>query len=105
MPDFSKLMKQAQEMQSKMQNMQSDLESATHEGKSGGGMVTISVSGNGQMKSVSIDQSIINPDEKEILEDLIIAAFNAAKSKSDAASENATSGMFDEMKLPPGFKF
>ena len=83
------LFKQAKEIQGKMTNMKEELADAEYEGKSGGGLVTVVITGAGHMKSVSIDKSLFNSDEKEMLEDLIIAAFNAAKAKLEAASEDA----------------
>jgi DNA-binding YbaB/EbfC family protein len=80
------------------------MDSKEFEGKSGGGMVFIKITGRGELKSVSIDNSIINPDEKELLEDLIVAAYNDAKAKADAASQEAMSGALGGLNLPPGFK-
>lgn len=103
--DLNKLMKQAQEMQGKVQEMQSEFENKEYEGKSGGGLVKIVVNGKSALKSLDIDKSAINPDEKEILEDLIIAAFNDAKKKAEEAGGEAMNSAFGGMNLPPGFKF
>jgi len=74
MADFLGLMKQAAELKSKMESMQAELDTIEVEGTSGGGMVTVRLSGKGEMKSVKIDDSLIKPSEKEIVEDLIVAA-------------------------------
>lgn len=104
MVNFNQFLKQAQSMQGKMQEMQEKLEASEFEGKSGGGMVVLKVTGKGDLKSISIDQSIIDPEEKEMLEDLIVAAYNDGKSKADAASQESMSGALGGLSLPPGFK-
>lgn len=104
MVNFNQFLKQAQSMQSKMQEMQEKLEAAEFEGKSGGGMVVLKVNGKGDLKSISIDKSIIDPEEKEMLEDLIVAAYNDGKSKADAASADSMSGALGGLSLPPGLK-
>ena len=104
MVNFNQFLKQAQAMQTKVQEMQSKLEAAEYEGKSGGGIVVIKVSGKGDLKSISIDPSAIDPKEKELLEDLIVAAYNDAKSKADTASQDSMSSALGGMSLPPGFK-
>ena len=104
MVNISQLMKQAQSMQAKMQEMQEKLETAEFEGKSGGGIVVLKVSGRGDLKSINIDKSVINSDDKEMLEDLIVAAYNDGKAKADAASQDSMSGALGGMSLPPGFK-
>lgn len=102
MANFEELFKQAREIQGKMTNMKEKLEDNEYTGKSGGNLVSITINGAGNTKSISIDKSLINPDEKEMLEDLLIAAFNAAKAKADNASEDAVSSALGEFKLPPG---
>ena len=104
MVNINQLMKQAQSMQAKMQEMQEKLEAAEFEGKSGGGMVVLKLSGKGDLKSINIDKSVINQDDKEMLEDLIVAAYNDGKAKADAASQDTMSGALGGMALPPGFK-
>lgn len=104
MVNFNQFLKQAQSMQGKMQEMQEKLEASEFEGKSGGGMVVLKVNGKGDLKSISIDKSIIDAEEKEMLEDLIVAAYNDGKSKADAASEDSMSGALGGLALPPGFK-
>jgi len=101
--DINQLMKQAQTMQKKMKEMQEQIATQDFEGKSGGGLVSVIMSGSGEMKKLSIDPSLINEDEKEMLEDLIVAAHNDAKSKADQESQNSMSGAFGNMGgLPPG---
>lgn len=97
-------MKQAQEVQKKMQKVQEDLANSDFEGSSAGGMVKALISGAGVAKKVTIDESLINKDEKEILEDLIIAAFNDAKKKSDDGSSASIKAATSGIPLPPGFK-
>ncbi|MGV2432932.1 MAG UNVERIFIED_CONTAM: YbaB/EbfC family nucleoid-associated protein [Rickettsiaceae bacterium] len=104
MVNLNQFLKQAQAMQGKMQEMQSTLDSREYDGKAGGELVTIKITGRGELKALSIDDSLMDKEEKELLEDLIIAAFNDAKSKADAASKDEMGNMFGGMSLPPGFK-
>ena len=101
--NIQKLLKQAQDMQKQMQQMQEEAAKKEYEGKSGGGLVTITVTGSGEMKKVSIDPSLIKDDEKEMLEDLIVAAHNDAKQKAEQDSKDNINNAFGDMgKLPPG---
>ena len=84
MTDFLGLMKQAAELKSKMEAMQAELDQIEVEGSSGGGLVTVKLSGKGEMKGVKIDDSLLKPQEKEIVEDLIVAAFAEARRKAEA---------------------
>ena len=102
--DMKSLMRQAQEMQKKMQKIQEEVAATDFEGSSGGGMVKALVSGSGAAKKIVIDPSLINLEEKEILEDLIIAAFNDAKKKADEGSSNALKSATAGIPLPAGFK-
>ncbi|MBP7709675.1 MAG: YbaB/EbfC family nucleoid-associated protein [Rickettsiales bacterium] len=102
--DIKLLMRQAQEMQKKMQKVQEELANSSYEGTSGGGVVKVVVTGAGIAQKISIDPSLIEKDEKEILEDLIIAAFNDAKKKSDDSSNNSVKAATNGMQLPAGFK-
>ena len=99
------LMRQAQEVQKKMQKIQDELASQEFEGSSAGGMVKISITGAGLAKKIFIDPSLINKDEKEILEDLLIAAFNDAKKRADDGSSDTVRSATSGLQLPPGFKF
>lgn len=98
------LMRQAQEMQKKMQKVQEDLANSSYEGVSGGGVVKITITGAGVAKKVFIDSSLMVIEEKEILEDLIVAAFNDAKKKADDSSSDSMRAATNGMPLPPGFK-
>lgn len=104
MRDIMGMMKKAKEMQAKMQNMQEEMANLTAEGQSGGGLVKISLSGDGKMKAITIDPSLLKPDEREILEDLLIAAHNEAKQKIEAAIAEKTQEMTAGLPIPPGFK-
>lgn len=104
MKNLGKLMKQAQEMQEKMQEMQARLAASEHTGASGGGAVTVTLNGEGAMRSVKIDPSMASPDEVEILEDLIVAAFNDAKAKVKAFTEEEMQKVTGGLNLPPDFK-
>lgn len=104
MVNFNQLMKQAQTMQKKMQEAQEQLASAEYSGKSGGNMVNVTINGKMEMKNITIDSSLLKEEEKEVLEDLIIAAYNDAKSKAEESSNNSMSNMMSGMQLPPGFK-
>lgn len=104
MKDLMGLMKQAKEMQSKMQSMQEEMAQLTVTGSSGAGMVTVTLSGQGHMQAVTIDPSIVNQGEGEMIEDLVIAAHNDAKNKLDQAMAEKTQAMTAGMQLPPGMK-
>lgn len=102
--NIQKMMKQAQEMQNKLQQMQEDLEHKTYEGSAGGGMVKLVLSGKGQMRGLTLDPSLLSADEKEVLEDLIIAAHNDAKSKADADAAEQMGNVTGGLNLPKGLK-
>lgn len=104
MADMLGLMKQAQAMQARMQEMQAEMEKTLVEGASGGGAVRVSLTVKGQIKSVSIDPSLLKPEEKEIVEDLLIAAHDDARRKGEAAMEEKMRAMTAGLKLPPGMK-
>lgn len=97
------LMKQAQEMQEKMQKMQEELANAEVTGQSGAGLVSIVMTGRHDVKRVSIDPSLMT-EEKEVLEDLIAAAINDAVRKVEQNAQQQMAGMTAGMQLPPGFK-
>lgn len=104
MMDFMGLMKQAQQMQAKMAEAQLELEQTVVEGEAGGGLVKIALTAKGSMKSVSIDPSLLNPDEKEILEDLILTAHMQARAKAEDAMAEKMKALTGGLPLPPGFK-
>ena len=103
MVNINQLMKQAQEMQKKMADSQKEIESKEYEGKSGGEMVKVVMSGKGEIKSVKLDKTIVDPEDIEMLEDLMVAAVNDAKAKLDEDSKSSMSDMFGG-SVPPGFK-
>jgi len=98
------MMKQVQQMQSKMQDMQNELAEMEDSGQSGGGLVTVSLNGKGEMRSIKIDPSLLKPDEVEILEDLIVAATMDAKVKVDDVMQERMQSMAGGLPLPPGLK-
>jgi DNA-binding YbaB/EbfC family protein len=104
MTDFLGLMKQAAELKSKMEAMQAELDQIEVEGSSGGGLVTVKLSGKGDMKSVKIDDSLLKPQEKEIVEDLIVAAFAEARRKAEALLQEKMKSVAGGLPLPPGLK-
>ena len=104
MADFLGLMKQAAELKSKMETMQAELDQVEVEGTSGGGLVTIKLTGKGEMKGVTIDDSLIKPSEKEIVEDLIVAAHADARRKAEALLQEKMKSVAGGLPLPPGLK-
>ncbi len=104
MRNFGDMMKQAQEMQSKMGEAQKRIASIEAIGSSGGGMVEITLSGKGEMRSVKIDPSLLKVDDMNILEDLLVAAHQAAKKKVEALVEEEMANVTGGVKLPLGFK-
>lgn len=104
MKNILSMMKQAQELQSKMAELQAELERMEVEGTSGGGLVTATLTGKGMLSRLSIDPSLIKPDEAEILEDLIIAAHNDAKQKAEKNMTEKMQALTAGLPLPPGMK-
>ena len=104
MADFLGLMKQAAELKSKMEAMQAELDEIEVEGSSGGGLVMVKLSGKGEMKGVKIDESLLKPQEKEIVEDLIVAAFAEARRKAEALLQEKMKSVAGGLPLPPGLK-
>jgi DNA-binding YbaB/EbfC family protein len=104
MKNLGQMLKQAQAMQSKMAEMQEKLAAMEMTGTSGGGMVTVSLNGKNQMRSVKIDPSLVDPKDTEMLEDLIVAAFNDAKTKLDAHMAEEMAKITGGLQLPPGVK-
>lgn len=102
--NLQKMMKQAQDMQQKMADMQAKLESEEAEGSSGGGLVKVRINGKNMMLKVTIDDSLMKADEKEVLEDLLIAAYNDARGKIDETASTQMSQITSGLSLPPGFK-
>ena len=104
MKNFSDLMKQAQIIQEKFAEAQDRLGQIEAEGQAGGGMVRVTINGKGQAKRVQIDPTLADPKEIGMLEDLLLAAINDAKTKVDARSAEEMSKLTGGMPLPPGFK-
>ena len=104
MRDLMGIMKQAQAMQQKMQDVQAELDTIEVEGASGGGFVTVRMTAKGQMKAVSIDPSLLVADEKEIVEDLIVAAANDARAQAERTMQERLEEVTKGLPLPPGLK-
>lgn len=104
MKNLGQMMKQAQEMQAKMAKLQSELDQIEVEGAAGGGMVKVTLNGKGEMRRIKIDKTLCDPEEVEVLEDLIQAAFNDGKSKVEAHMAEEMAKMTGGLKLPPGIK-
>jgi DNA-binding YbaB/EbfC family protein len=98
------MMKQVQDMQAKMADMQSRLGDVEVCGQSGGGMISVTMNGKAEMRKIVIDPKLISPDDKEMLEDLIVAAVNDAKAKAEKQIAEETEKMMGGLKLPPGVK-
>ena len=104
MTDFTDLISQAKKMQEKMKETQEALKKIEVEGVSGGNAVKVIMNGDGELKKISIDNSVLK-DSKEIMEDLIVAAHNNAKSKLKQKTSEEISKITGGINLPPGFKF
>ena len=102
--DLDKIMEMAQNAQAELQKAQDNLESVEVEGAAGGGLVKIQATAKGRILGVSIDDSLLVPADKSMLEDLIVAALNDAKAKADVAASAEMQKMSAGMALPPGFK-
>jgi len=102
--NIGQLMKQAQQMQTRMAEMQAKLGELEMSGQSGGGMVNATLNGKGELKRIKLDKSVVDPAEIEILEDLIVAAVNDAKAKVEAHIADETQKMMGGLPLPPGMK-
>jgi DNA-binding YbaB/EbfC family protein len=104
MVDMLAMMKKAQAMQAKLADAQEELSRIEVEGQSGGGMVRIALSGNGEMKAVHLDPSLLTPADKEMTEDLILAAYADARAKADRAAAEKMQSLTAGLSLPPGMK-
>lgn len=102
--NMAQMMQQAQQMQEKMQNIRTELENTEHQGVAGGGMVTVRVMGKNDVKQLDIDPSLMKVEEKQVLEDLVVAAVNDALSKAQTHLEEQTQQAMGGLPLPPGFK-
>lgn len=104
MADFMGLMKQAAQLQSKMEALQAELDTIEVEGAAGGGLVTVKLSAKGDMKGVKIDDSLLKPGEKEILEDLLVAAHADARRKAEVVMKEKMQALTGGLPVPPGMK-
>jgi len=104
MPDFLGLMKQAAELKSKIEAMQAELERVEVEGSAGGGLVTVKLSGKGEVKAAHVDQSLLKPDQREIVEDLIVAAHADGRRKLETVLQDKMQALTGGLPLPPGLK-
>lgn len=104
MKSLEEIMSMAQNVQAELQKAQASLDTIEVDGASGGGLVKVKASAKGRIIAVDIDESLLKPSEKQMLEDLVAAALNDARAKADAASNAEMSKMTSGMPLPPGFK-
>jgi DNA-binding YbaB/EbfC family protein len=104
MADFLGLMKQAAQMQAKMQEMQAELDQITVDGTAGGGMVTVTLTAKGDLKGIKIDETLLKPTEKEIIEDLLVAAHGDARRKAETVMQDKMKSLTGGLSLPPGLK-
>ena len=104
MRNLGDMMKQAQQMQAKMGEVQEKIEAMQVTGASGGGMVEVTLSGKGDMRQIQIDPSLLGSDDREVLEDLIVAAHNDAKSKAEELVQEEMAKVTGGLNLPPGLK-
>ncbi len=102
--DMMGMMKQARELQERMQRMQEEVAALEVEGTAGGGLVTATMTGKSEMKAIRIDSSLLKPEESEILEDLIVAACNDARAKAEAKLADKMRELTGGLELPPGMK-
>ena len=104
MPDFMGLMKQAAQLQTKMQEMQAELDQIEVEGSAGGGLVSVRLTAKGELKGLSIDDSLLKAEEKEIMEDLVVAAHADARRKAETVMQEKMKSLTGGLPLPPGLK-
>jgi DNA-binding YbaB/EbfC family protein len=104
MKNFASMMKQAQELQGRMAEMQAEMERARIEGRSGGGLVVLTMNGKGDLAGVKIDPSLLRSEEVEILEDLVVAAHNDAKARVERLMQEKMQSLTGGLPLPPGMK-
>lgn len=104
MKNLASMMKQAQAMQEKMQEMQAALERHEVSGSAGGGMIQVTLNGKGEMRRIKIDPTLIDPADPEMLEDLVVAAHNDAKAKVEVHMHEEMAKVTGGLNLPPGLK-
>ncbi len=104
MPNLDELMKMAQEAQAKLMQANDELDQVVVEGAAGGGLVKVRASAKGQILGIDIDESLLQPSEKQMVEDLVAAAINDARGKADLAAQEAMRNATGGLQLPPGVK-
>ena|SRR5919202_2409600 len=104
MPNFDDIMKMAQEAQAKLMQANDNLDKVEVQGASGGGLVKVRASAKGRIIAVEIDESLLQPSEKQMVEDLVAAAINDARAKADEAAQASMQDVTGGLQLPPGFK-
>ncbi|MCL4766231.1 MAG: YbaB/EbfC family nucleoid-associated protein [Hyphomicrobiaceae bacterium] len=104
MKDLMGMMKQAQELQARVQKLQEELAAIEVEGQAGAGLVNVTLNGKGEMRRLRIDPSLMKPEETEILEDLIVAGYQDAKAKAESAMQSKMQEAAGGLPLPPGLK-
>ncbi|HXQ49711.1 MAG TPA: YbaB/EbfC family nucleoid-associated protein [Stellaceae bacterium] len=104
MKNLGQMMKQAQQMQERMAELQAKLAAVEMTGAAGGGMVQVTLNGKGEMRRLKLDKSLVDPNETEVLEDLILAAFNDAKARVESHVAEEMSKLTGGLQLPPGMK-
>lgn len=104
MKNLGQMMKQAQQMQTKLAEMQAKLGETEVQGAAGGGMVAVTLNAKGDLRKIKIDPKAVDPSDVEVLEDLVVAAFNDAKAKAEALMQGEMAKLTGGMQLPPGFK-
>ncbi|MFL6734307.1 MAG: YbaB/EbfC family nucleoid-associated protein [Sphingomicrobium sp.] len=104
MPDFDEIMKMAQNAQAELMKAQDNLDKVEVEGAAGGGLVKVRATAKGRILGIQLDDSLLVPSEKTMLEDLITAALNDARSKADTAANAEMQKMTSGLPLPPGFQ-
>ena len=104
MPDFDEIMKMAQNAQNELQKAQDNLDKIEVEGVAGGGLIKVRATAKGRILGIDLDESLLQPSEKAMLEDLITAALNDARAKADSAANSEMQKMSTALPLPPGFK-
>ncbi len=104
MKNLGEMMKQVQEMQSRLEEAQAKLEDLTVTGEAGGGMVKVTLNGKGAMRGIELDPGLLKADEREILEDLIVAAYGEARAKMEKLAADNMKDVTGGLPLPPGFQ-
>lgn len=104
MADFLGMMKKAAQMQARMQELQAELDQTEVEGTAGGGLVSVKLTAKGDLKGVRLDDSLMKPGDKEILEDLLVAAHADARRKAEAVMQDKMKELAGGLELPPGLK-